>query len=282
MACFFALLLMGIPVVFSFFGVNIIFLSYFMGSAGFELFIDSMYGSISNFVLLPITLFILMGEIMFRTGIANRMIAALDTWLSDVPGRLSLLSVGSGALLATLSGASIGSTAMLTRTLAPMMRERGYSTSMSIGPLLGSGGVAILIPPSALGVILAVVAGVSVGKLLVAIVIPGILLVLALIVYVVGRCAIDSSAAPKFDSERVPVKQRLVLTAKYVLPISVVIFFVIGTVFLVIATPTEAAAMGVLGEFALTVVYGACTWTAMKEALISTMRTSVMVLAILA
>src|SRR5690606_7528718 len=152
----------------------------------------------------------------------------------------------------------------------------------SIGPLLGSGGVAILIPPSALGVILAVVAGVSVGKLLVAIVIPGILLVLALIVYVVGRCALDSTAAPKFDSERVPVKQRLVLTAKYVLPLSVVIFFVIGTVFLGIATPTEAAALGVLGAFALTVVYGACTWTAMKEALISTMRTSVMVLAILA
>ena len=104
----------------------------------------------------------------------------------------------------------------------------------------------------------------------------------SLIVYVVGRCAIDSSAAPKFDSERVPIKQRLVLTAKYVLPLSVVIFFVIGTVFLGIATPTEAAALGVLGAFALTVVYGACTWTAMKEALISTMRTSVMVLAILA
>src|SRR5690606_35090928 len=147
MGSFFTLVLMGVPVVFSFFGVNIVFLGYFMGSAGFELFIDSMYGSLSNFVLLPITLFILMGEIMFRTGIAHRMISALDTWLSDVPGRLSLLSIGSGALLATLSGASIGSTAMLTRTLAPMMQSRGYSTAMTIGPLLGSGGIAILIPP---------------------------------------------------------------------------------------------------------------------------------------
>lgn len=282
MGSFFSLVLMGVPVVFSFFGVNIVFLGYFMGSSGFELFIDSMYGSLSNFVLLPITLFILMGEIMFRTGIANRMIATLDTWLSDVPGRLSLLSVGSGALLATLSGASIGSTAMLTRTLAPMMQRQGYSTAMTIGPLLGSGGIAILIPPSALGVILAVIAGVSVGKLLIAIVIPGLLLVTAFVIYVVGRCIIDKNAAPRYATEKVPVKERLVLTAKYVLPLSIVIFFVIGTVFLGIATPTEAAALGTLGAFLLTIVYRACTWAAMKEALVSTMRTSVMVLAILA
>ncbi|TFL14125.1 TRAP transporter large permease [Pusillimonas caeni] len=282
MGSFFTLVLMGVPVVFSFFGVNIVFLGYFMGSAGFELFIDSMYGSLSNFVLLPITLFILMGEIMFRTGIAHRMIATLDTWLSDVPGRLSLLSVGSGALLATLSGASIGSTAMLTRTLAPMMQSRGYSTAMTIGPLLGSGGIAILIPPSALGVILAVIAGVSVGKLLVAIVIPGLLLVMAFIIYVVVRCTLDKTAAPKYDSDRIPIKERLVLTCKYVLPLSIVIFCVIGTVFIGIATPTEAAALGTLGAFLLTVVYGACSWAAMKEALVSTMRTSVMVLSILA
>src|SRR5262249_18742878 len=162
------LVLLGVPVVFAFFGTNVIFLGYFIGSAGFELLVDSVYGSLSVFVLLPITMFILQGEILFRTGLVTLMIDALDSWLGAVP---ALLAVGSGTILASLSGASIGTTAMLTRTLAPAMEERGYSTKMSVGPLLGSGGLAVMMPHSALGVILAVIAGVSVGKLLIAIII---------------------------------------------------------------------------------------------------------------
>ncbi len=134
MASFFVLVLLGIPVVFAFFGTNVIFLGYFMGAAGFELLIDSVYGSLSVFVLLPITMFILQGEILFRTGLVTKMIDALDSWLGSVPGRLALLAVGSGTILASLSGASIGTTAMLTRTLAPAMQERGYSKKMSVGP----------------------------------------------------------------------------------------------------------------------------------------------------
>lgn len=282
MGAFFLLIIMGVPVVFSFFGVNIIFLGFFMGEAGFELLIDSVYGSLSVFVLLPITLFILMGEVLFRTGIAMKMINTLDTWLGAVPGRLSLLAVGSGTLLATLSGASIGTTAMLTRTLAPAMEERGYSKSLAIGPLLGSGGLAIMIPPSALGVILAVIASVSVGKLLVAIIIPGILLALTYIVYIVGACLINPSSAPRYAERRVGFAERMVLTAKYVMPLSIVIFLVMGTIFLGVATPTEAAALGTAGAFFLAACYRQLTWKATSEALISTLRISVMVLAILA
>lgn len=279
---FFFFILLGVPVVFAFFGVNIIYLGYFMGDAGFELLIDGVYGSLSVFVLLPITLFILMGEVLFRTGIAMKMINTLDAWMGAIPGRLSLLAIGSGTLLATLSGASIGTTAMLIRTLTPVMRERGYSTSLSIGPLLGSGGLAIMIPPSALGVILAVVASVSVGKLLIAIIIPGIMLALAYIAYVVIACRINPDAAPRYSEETVPLGERLVLTVKYILPLSIIIFLVIGVVFLGIATPTEAAALGTAGAFGLAACYGQLTWAVTREALISTLRISVMVLAILA
>src|SRR5260370_41297469 len=87
MASFFVLVLLGLPVVFAFFGTNVIFLGYFMGAAGFELLIDSVYGSLSVFVLLPITMFILQGEILFRTGLVTKMIDALDSWLGSVPGR---------------------------------------------------------------------------------------------------------------------------------------------------------------------------------------------------
>ncbi len=209
MASFFVLVLLGIPVVFAFFGTNVIFLGYFMGAAGFELLIDSVYGSLSVFVLLPITMFILQGEILFRTGLVTKMIDALDSWLGSVPGRLALLAVGSGTILASLSGASIGTTAMLTRTLAPAMQERGYSKKMSVGPLLGSGGLAVMMPHSALGVILAVIASVSVGKLLIAIMIPGFVLALCYLIYIVGVCIIDPKCGAEIHREKASAERTL-------------------------------------------------------------------------
>src|SRR5688572_1738617 len=116
MGAFLLLVMAGLPVVFAFFGVNVVFLLIFMGEAGLELMIDSIYGSLTVFTLLPITLFILMGEVLFRSGIALKMIDTIDQWLGNLPGRLSLLAVASGTLLATLSGASIGTTAMLGST----------------------------------------------------------------------------------------------------------------------------------------------------------------------
>jgi tripartite ATP-independent transporter DctM subunit len=281
MGSFLGLVILGVPVVFAFLGVNFFFLGLFMGDAGFDLMIDSVYGSLSVFVLLPITLFILMGEVLFRTGIAMQMMDTLDTWLGRVPGRLALLSVASGTLLATLSGASIGSTAMLARTLSPAMEKRGYKKSMSIGPLLGSGGLAIMSPPSALGVILAVIASVSVGKLLVAIIIPGIMLAASYFAYVIVACLRDPSIAPAYDVKPTPLARRLVLTAKYVLPLSIIIFLVIGVVFIGVATPTEAAALGTAGSFALAAVYQGLSWRIIRDSLFSTLKISVMVLTIL-
>ena len=179
------------------------------------------------------------------------MIEALDTWLGRVPGRLALLAVASGTVLATLSGASIGTTAMLASTLSPAMEARGYKKTMSIGPLLGSGGLAIMIPPSALGVILAVIASVSVGKLLIAIIIPGLLLAASL-VDLRGRrlhhrsdgcSAISRGARHRYLEESLSPQARP--AAEHI------IFLVIGVVFIGVATPTEAAALGTVGAFAL-------------------------------
>jgi tripartite ATP-independent transporter DctM subunit len=282
MGSFFLLIILGVPVVFAFFAVNLVFLTVFMGEAGLELLIDSIYGSLSVFVLLPITLFILMGEVLFRSGIAMQMVDALDKWLGRLPGRLALLAVGSGTLLATLSGASIGTTAMLARTLSPAMEARGYHKTMSIGPLLGSGGLAIMIPPSALGVILAVIASVSVGKLLIAIVIPGLLLAVSYVVYVVGACTLNPSLAPQYQVISTPLREKLWLTLKYVLPLSTIIFLVTGVMFIGVATPTEAAALGTAGAFVLASFYRGLSWSITREALFSTLRISVMVLVILA
>jgi len=283
MGGFFALMAAGVPVVFAFFTVNVVGMYSLMGGmVALEQLIESIYGSVTVFVLLPITLFILMGEVMFRSGVAGRMIDALDTWLGNVPGRLSLLAVGSGTLLASLSGASIGTTAMLGATLAPEMERRGYHRSMSLGPLLGSGGLAIMIPPSGLGVILAVLAKVSVGKLLIAIVLPGLIMAVLYTGYIVVRCWLNPSLAPSYSVETVPLRQRLVLSAKYVLPLSLIIFLVVGLIFLGVATPTEAAALGTAGSFVLAACYRGLNFAVLRGSLESTLRISVMVLVILA
>ncbi len=100
------------------------------------------------FSLLPVPLFILMGEVLFHSGLAFRAIDVLDKWMGRLPGRLGLVAVGSGAILAALSGSSMGTTAMMGSILSPEMERRGYKKPMSIGPIIGSGGLAIMIPPS--------------------------------------------------------------------------------------------------------------------------------------
>jgi len=283
MGAFLVLMFLGVPIVFAFFAVNIVGMHQLMGgTAGLEQMIDSVYGSLTVFVLLPITLFILMGEVMFRSGVAGNMIDTMDKWMGNIPGRLALLSVASGTLLASLSGASIGTTAMLGSTLTPDMERRGYKTPMSIGPLLGSGGLAIMIPPSGLGVIMAVLADVSVGKLLIAIIVPGLLMALLYGAYIVLRCRVNPDLAPTYVVARVPLGERLRLTAKYILPLGFIIFLVVGLIFLGVATPTEAAALGTAGAFVLAACYRGLTRRAVREALESTLRISVMVLIILA
>ena len=283
MGAFLALVILGVPIVFALFSVTIVGSYLLMGGLnGVSLLIESIYDSLTVFVLLPITLFILMGEVMFRSGVAIQMIDTIDKWMGRLPGRLSLLAVASGTVLSTLSGASIGSTAMLGGTLAPSMEARGYHKSMVLGPILGSGGLAIMIPPSGLGVILAVLANVSVGKLLIAIILPGLMMAIMYSGYIVIRCTINPKLAPSYDVTPTPIGKRLLLTLKYVVPLSVLIFLVTGIIFLGVATPTEAAALGAAGAFVVAFFYRGMNWRVASGTLENTLRISVMVLVILA
>ncbi|MBU2609081.1 MAG: TRAP transporter large permease subunit, partial [Chloroflexi bacterium] len=152
----------GMPVAFSFLTVNVVFMFiYWGGAAGLQQLVESLFVSVSSFTLLPIPLFVLMGEIMFRSDIAPKMMDVLDKWLGRLPGRLGLLAVGGGTVFATLSGASMASVAMLGGTLVPDMEKRGYKKAMTLGPILGSGGLAIMIPPSNLAVLLGAIGEIS-------------------------------------------------------------------------------------------------------------------------
>ena len=167
------LLLTGLPVALAFIMVNLVGVYVFWGgSIGLYQLMLSIDSSVSTFVLVPVPMFILMGTVMFHSGIAYRMIDVLDEWLGRIAGRLAVLAIGAGALFATLTGVAMGSVAMLGSTLAPDMERRGYAKSMSLGPILASGSLAIMIPPSALAVILASLGKISVGKLLIGISFP--------------------------------------------------------------------------------------------------------------
>ncbi|MBI4286228.1 MAG: TRAP transporter large permease subunit [Chloroflexi bacterium] len=276
------LLFLGMPVAFAFMFINVVgVIVFWSGEAGLSQLIQSMWSSISSFTLVPIPMFILMGEVMFRSGIAPRMMDTLDKWLGRLPGRLGLLAVGGGTVFATLSGSAMASTAMLGSVLTPELEKRGYQKSMSLGPILGSAGLAIMIPPTNLGVLLAVLADISVGAFLLAIIIPGLLMAALYATYIIVRCQLQPQIAPPYDVPRVPLSDRIVSALRYILPLSTIIFLVLGLIFLGVATPSEAAAMGAIGCFVLAFIYQGLDWKMVKESVAETVSISGMVLLIL-
>lgn len=276
------LMVIGLPVAIAFLLVNLAGVFYLWGGvSGFNQLILSIDSSISTFVLVPVPMFILMGAIMFHAGIAQRMIEVLDQWLGFVAGRLSVLAIGAGAVLGTLTGMAMGSVAMLGSTLTPEMEQRGYSKSMSIGPILASGGLAILIPPSTLAIILASLGGFSVAKILIGIIVPGILLAILCIGYIIIRAKLNPQEAPAYEAPHVPMAKRLRDAALYLVPPVCVVFMIIGLIFFGTATPTEAAAIGTFLTFVLAILYRKLNWKVLVEGVGSATQLSVMILIIL-
>jgi len=275
---FLILMLLGVPVAIAFLLIDVIGTYFFWGGErGLRQLTLSIYNSVTNFNLLPIPLFILMGDFMFRSGMASKMMDVLDKWIGRLPGRLSLLAVFGGAVFGALSGAATASAAMLGSLLLPEMEKRGYKHSMSIGPLIGSAGLDIMIPPSALGVVLAALARISIGHFLIAIILPGILMAFIYAVYIIGRCYLQPHLAPLYDVPASPLSQKIKLTFLYVVPLGTVFFLAIGVIFVGVATPTEAAALGALGCLVLAVGYRKLTWKVLRESVSSVTQVTVMI-----
>ena len=228
------------------------------------------------------SMFILMGELMFHSGLAYNSIDVVDRWLGRVPGRLGLLAASTGTIFAATSGSTMANTAMLGTVLLPEMKQRGYSTSMSVGPILGVGGLAMLIPPSALAVILASIGKISVSQILMAGVIPGVLLGVGFAAYIVIKAKLDPSCAPSYPVTSDSLWNRIYLSIKYLLPIGFIIFMVIGFIILGFATPTEAGASGVIATLLVTIVYRRLNWQVIKAALRGSLEITVMALMIIA
>ncbi|MBI1385081.1 MAG: TRAP transporter large permease subunit [Rhizobiales bacterium] len=276
------LLLMGLPVAFAFLVVNVVGVYYFWGGvSGLNQIILSIESSISTFVLVPIPMFVLMGAIMFHSGIARKMIEVLDHWIGFIAGRLAVLAILTGAVLGALTGVAMGSVAILGSTLLPEMKKRAYAKSMSIGPILASGSLAILIPPSTLAIVLASLGGFSVAKILIAIIVPGLMLAVMYATYILVRCTLNPELAPAYEVPEVPMGQRLRETFVHLLPPVSIIVFVILSIFFGVATPTEAAAIGTFLTFVLAGLYGRLNWQVLRTGIGSATALSVMVMIIL-
>lgn len=276
------LMLTGMPIALCFFIVNVIGMYFlFGGFMGLENLINSLYNSLNSFILLPIPLFILMGEVMFQSKIAPTLIHVIGKWMGKLPGRLALLAVASGTLFSTLTGTSIASVAMLGSALSPEMEKRGYHKSMSLGPILGSGGLAMLIPPSALAVLCGAIGEISISRILIGIIIPGLLVASIMATYIIVRCKVRPDIAPVYDVEKVPLSEKILEATKYVLPQGLVIFAVIGLMFLGIASPSEAAACGAVGTCILAVFYKRFNWEVIKKATTSSLSVTGMILIII-
>ena len=278
---FIFLMLSGLPVAFCFLLINVVSVYIFWGGlSGLEQLILSIFESVTFFAMLPVPLFLLMGEVLFHSGMGTRLIDALDTLLGRLPGRLSLVAVASGVLIAVLCGNTWASTAMLGSMLVPDMEKRGYKKPMALGPVLGGGSLAIIIPPSGMAVVLATLGGISVGGLLISGILPGLVLACFFTIYIVGRCLIQPDMAPSYEMEKMPWVERLMPSIKYVLPMGLIVFAVIGLMLLGFATPSEAAAFGVLATFVLAVIYKSLNWDVIKKSFSSTMATTGMILTI--
>lgn len=272
-----ALMALGMPVALAFLAANIIGAWVFMGGErGVSQLLNNGLGSLTKYALVPIPLFLLMGEIFFHTGLGGRMFNAIDKLLGRLPGRLSYVTVLGGTAFATLSGSSMGSTALLGSLMVPEMSRRGYAKRMSIGPILGTGGLAIIIPPSALAVLLATLAQIDVGALLIAGVIPGLILAALYLGTIWLQTRIDPAAAPAYEVTPLSWLSKLGLLAREVLPMVGVMVVIIVLMVNGVVTPSEAAAFGALGVLVLAAVFRCLTWEAMKKSVVGALRVTLM------
>ena len=262
---------LALPAAFAFLGINIVGAWVWLGKdAGLIQLVRNGVASISSFSLTPIPFFILMGEVLFHTGVALKAIDAIDRMIWRIPGRLSVVAVVAGTVFSAISGSTIATTALLGSLLLPQMLARGYHPNMAMGPIMAIGGVDMLIPPSALAVLLGSLAGISISQLLVAGIVPGVLMSCLFVGWIVMRAWMHPGLAPAFEGERLSVWQRLRPLVLYVAPLVLIFVVVVAAMAAGWATPTEAAAIGAVATVGVAWLYRALTWTNLMRALMGT------------
>jgi len=240
-----------------------------------DLLAGSMFDSMNSWSLAALPMFILMGEILYHSSISTRLLNGLMPWLTKVPGRLLHVNVAACSLFAAVSGSSAATTATVGKITLSELKNRGYSKKLALGSLAGSGTLGFLIPPSLIMIIYGVLSDVSIGKLFIAGIFPGLLLASAYSFYIMIVASFDKKAVP-VNEENFTNKDRL-NSLKDLAPIFSLIALVMGSIYGGFATPTEAAALGVVGAIVLAMFFKSFNWTILKGSLLNAVKTTVMI-----
>ena len=252
------------------------------GEQGLSQLARNAVQSVTSFSLTPIPFFVLMGEVLFHSGVALKAIDAFSLLIRKVPGRLSVIAIVAGTVFSAISGSTIATTALLGSLMLPTMLERGYDKRLAMGPIMGIGGVDMLIPPSALAVLLGSLAGISISGLLIGGIVPGLILSVLFVGYIILRATLDPSLAPEEKLEAGPAGvARWAPFLVHVLPLVLIFGMVVGAMTAGWATPTEAAALGASGTIIAAMLYRSLTWAALMKALTGTVAVSGIILFII-
>ncbi|HVO16195.1 MAG TPA: TRAP transporter large permease subunit [Alphaproteobacteria bacterium] len=276
-------MLFGLPVVFAFFLVNIVGAIIFLGGdPGLAQMVRNSIGAVAQISMVPIPLFIFMGEILYHTGMAAMAIDAVDRIIARLPGRLSLVAVVGGTIFSSLSGSTLANTAMLGSTLMPEMRKRGYDPTIAMGPIVATGGIAMLIPPSALSVLLGSLAKISIADLLIGGIVPGLMMAALFFTYIIMRCVMNPRLAPTYDPGRMTFRERYVPFLINVVPLMGIFVVVVGSILAGWATPTDSAALGAVASLVAALGYRKLSWENFKKSVVETAKVTSMILFIIA
>ncbi len=241
----------------------------------------TIWGSTSSWTLTALPLFLWMGEILFRSRLSSDMFKGLAPWLERLPGRLLHTNVIGCTIFAAVSGSSAATCATIGKITLPELKKRGYPDEIAIGTLAGAGTLGLLIPPSIIMIVYGVAANVSIAKLFIAGVVPGLMLALLFMGYIIWWALRHPGQVPAADGERLSLVQKL-YAARHLIPVVSLIVLVLGAIYSGIATATEAAALGVAGALALSRLEGTLTWASFKDGVSAACRVYCMIGLILA
>lgn len=279
-ALIFIILASGLWISVSLIGVAVIAMQIFTTRPVGESMVFTIWGSTSSWTLTALPLFLWMGEILFRSKLSDNMFNGLAPWLNRLPGRLLHVNIIGCAIFAAVSGSSAATCATIGKITLPELKKRGYPDDISIGTLAGAGTLGLLIPPSIIMIVYGVATNVSIAKLFVAGVLPGILLGLLFMGYVVVWSLMHPDAIPAADSDTT-FRQKL-YASRHLIPVMSLIVTVLGSIYSGIATATEAAALGVAGSLILSKIEGTLNWASFKDGLLAGTRLYCMIGFILA
>jgi tripartite ATP-independent transporter DctM subunit len=280
MLVLFALLGSGVWVAFSLLGVGVVAMELFTGAPVGRVMATTIWGASNSWALAALPLFIWMGEILFRSRLSEDLFSGLAPWMGRLPGRLMHVNILGCGIFAAVSGSSAATAATIGKMAIPELTRRGYDETMTIGTLAGSGTLGLLIPPSIILIVYGVAIEESIARLFVAGIVPGAMLVLMFMGYVALWSVLNPARTP--PREPAMAFGRKVWQSRRLIPVVLLIVGVIGSIYLGIASPTDAAAVGAALALLLSWLSGTLDWSSFRDGLMGATRTSCMIAFILA